>query len=136
MLFKEIQKASLFARKDRSINARYLSSLISEIKQMEKDSLSDVFDIDAASQEILTKYIKNTQKNIELKPDDVSFVQELVLYMSFMPKQLLENELKDIILQFKENGATNIGAVMGSLKKNYNNQFDPKMASRIAKEVL
>lgn len=59
---------------------------------------------------------------------------ELEILESFLPKQLSEDDLKTIILDFKDkNAGANIGQIMGHLSQNYKGQYDGKLASQLAK---
>ena len=141
MLFKKIKEDSLQARRNKEkAKASIYSFLISEIKTIEKnDSKMSNFDIDSVSLTVLKKAIKSVRENIKARPNEESYKNELDLYMSYLPKQLSEDELSEIISRWKiENYPDNpgIGGMMQSLKRVYDGQYDPKVASMIVKKIF
>lgn len=66
--------------------------------------------------------------------------QEIDVIQAFMPKQLSDDEVKNIIQQkISETGAENIrdmGKVMGALKNDYAGQMDMGKAGTLVKEQL
>lgn len=62
---------------------------------------------------------------------------ELDILNSYLPKQLSESELTDIVNDFVSNNeGANMGSIMGYLKNNYGGQYDGKSASTVAKAVV
>jgi uncharacterized protein YqeY len=63
---------------------------------------------------------------------------EYAYLKDYIKKQLSEQEIKDIVmvLMVQSNTPCNIGVIMGHFKTNYPNQYDGKLVSRIAKEML
>lgn len=62
---------------------------------------------------------------------------ELEILNSYLPKQLTEAELGDIVNDYvSANEGANMGAIMGYLKSNYDGQYDGKTASMVVKSVL
>lgn len=63
--------------------------------------------------------------------------QELATIDSFLPKQLSETELEEILTKFKaSNPEANMGLAMKFLKQDYAGQYDGKLASQIAKRTF
>jgi uncharacterized protein YqeY len=53
--------------------------------------------------------------------------------LSFLPQQMSADELKAAVAK---SGAKNIGEAMKYLKANHDGQYDGKLASQVAKEVI
>lgn len=91
-------------------------------------------------QKVITKFAKNAKEMLEYTGDlekrkDITV--EIQLYESYLPKQLTESELRYIITNVHEGmNFQNIGQIMGYLNKTYKGQFDGKLASQIAKEII
>lgn len=61
---------------------------------------------------------------------------ELSILNNYLPKQLSEVELDDIISSYlQENEGVNMGTIMGYLKSNYSGQYDGKVASTVVKRL-
>ena len=140
MLFEQIKKDSLTARKNKEKEkANIYSFLISEIKTIEKNNSNmPNFNIENELMNVLKKAIKGVKENIEAKPDNENYKDELKLYMSYMPKQLTEDELKEIILKWKEDNypdSPDVGGMMKALKRVYDGQYDAKIASSIVRKT-
>jgi len=55
----------------------------------------------------------------------------------FLPSQLAREQIETIITEFsKEDPAANMGSIMKHLQQNYSGQYDGKVASEVAREVL
>lgn len=89
---------------------------------------------------VCKKFVKSIEETIEhMKSRNQleeleKYEQELQVVNSYIPSQLSEDELKDIIYQFtqaQEN--VNIGLVMKHLKQNYDGLYDGRIASQIVK---
>ena len=63
---------------------------------------------------------------------------EYAYLKDYIKQQLSEQEIKDIVfgLMVQSNMPCNIGIVMKHFKDNYSGQYDGKLVSQIAKEVL
>lgn len=60
--------------------------------------------------------------------------REIEILTGFLPKQLTEDELREVIVKFKSvNPDANVGAVMGHLKAEYAGLYDGKKASEFAR---
>jgi len=140
MLFKKIKLDSLTARKNKDKDkSNIYSFLISEIKTIEKNNSNmPNFNIDNIAMDVLKKSIKSVKENIAARPNDIKYQNELDLYMSYMPEQISEDKLRKIIIGWKKDNypdTPNIGGAMKALKRCYDGQYDPKMASSIVREV-
>jgi len=119
------------AIKDREIAAR----------SKDKDGVSDDEII-----EILARMIKQRRDSITAydeggRPELAAIEQaEIDIVTEFLPKQLDEDEIRDvctsIIAELGATGLKDMGRTMGELKKRYAGQMDFSKASRCVKEML
>ena len=79
------------------------------------------------------KFIASNMEVIKFKGGDVVLVEENAILESFLPAQLSEDVLREIIATC---GAINIGEAMQYLKANHAGQYDGKRASVIVREIL
>ena len=96
--------------------------------------------------QLLKKMIKQRSESIEIykknNREDLLKVEEneVSILSNYLPKQLSEEETKNICLEIvKKINAQSIkdmGKVMGELKKNYSDNLDFSKAGAILKEVL
>jgi len=61
---------------------------------------------------------------------------ELAVLDSYLPQQLTEANIRNLIAEIKDMGTTNMGDIMKFFKKNYDGMYDGKMVSELAKEVF
>ena len=63
---------------------------------------------------------------------------EMSVMEDYLPKQLSEQDIRNIITNLKANSNTscNMGIIMKYFKENYSGQYDGKTVSIIAKELL
>jgi uncharacterized protein YqeY len=62
--------------------------------------------------------------------------QEAALLMAYMPAQLSEAEVRQLVRDAIAGGAGNIGAVMGAIMPRVKGRFDGKETNRIVREEL
>lgn len=62
--------------------------------------------------------------------------QEAALLMAYMPAQLSEAEVRQMVRDAVAGGASNIGAVMGAIMPRVKGRFDGKETNRIVREEL
>jgi hypothetical protein len=62
--------------------------------------------------------------------------QEAALLMAYMPAQLSEAEVRQLVRDSIAGGAGNIGAVMGAIMPRVKGRFDGKETNRIVREEL
>lgn len=127
--------------------AKTLSCLRAEItnKQVELNpSGKEVSDADIMS--LIQKSIKQHKDSIKMfeegnRQDLVAKEeQEIEILSEFLPKQLSESELKELISEIISNNglssAKDMGTIMKELKEKYSGQYDGGMASKLSKELL
>lgn len=89
---------------------------------------------------LIKKFIKNLNETLSHRPDDVQALYEKELLQEYLPKQLTQDELfnviEDIIMRESLVGPRSMGAVMKCLKEEFDGQFDAKLASQLSKDLL
>ena len=134
--------------KDRSKISTY-RLILSGIKDLEisNRSVPDKKETkDEDIKKLLKKMIKQRSESIEIykknNREDLLKVEEseVEVLSSYLPKQLNEDEIKNICLDIKNKiGAESIkdmGKIMGELKKNYSDNLDFSKAGKILKNLL
>ena len=143
-LYQQIKTEQLEARKAKiTLTSSLLTTLLGEIQSSTIDttasSSGDFNPSDSEVLKVINKFIKNAKETLKLKPDNVTVSLELKLLETYLPKQLTDDELKqiisDIVSKFHENVQPNgrIGLVMKELKVNYENRYD---ASKVKDIIL
>lgn len=90
---------------------------------------------DEAAQAVLKKTIKGLDELLSFGANEKA-TAERVLLAAYLPKQMNEVELRQVIQRSIEEGASNMGAIMSYLKANYAGQYDGKLASTVAKQLF
>ena len=134
--------------KDRSKISTY-RLILSGIKDLEISNRSSPDKKETKDDDIkklLKKMIKQRSESIEIykknNRDDLLKVEEgeMEVLSSYLPKQLNDDEIKNICLDIKNKvGAETIkdmGKIMGELKKNYSDNLDFSKAGKILKDLL
>jgi uncharacterized protein YqeY len=140
MLFERLQKESLEARKARdTVRAGVLTTAISQVKALAIDDGHRTPN-DADVLKVVRQFLKACEENLALaaqgKMDAARAEQyriEKDVLLSFLPQQMSADELKAAVAK---SGAKNIGEAMKYLKANHDGQYDGKLASQVAKEVI
>ena len=136
-MFEELKKNLLSSRKNgHTIKKNLLSTLIGECS---KDNKSP------SDEQVITTIKSFLKKNKQLQEDckkvdnmnclTTALIEEEIL-VSFMPKQLDEQEIRDIIATRIDNGDNNLGVIMKFFKTHYEGLYDGAIVSRITKELL
>ena len=96
--------------------------------------------------QLLKKMIKQRSESIEIykknNREDLLKVEEneVSILSNYLPKQLSEEETKNVCLEVAKKlnaqSVKDMGKVMGELKKNYSDNLDFSKAGAILKEVL
>ena len=103
---------------------------------------SGQFSIPLTDEQIIGLIIKEYKERQDLlmfyKPTDVKYI-ETTMFLNeleqYMPKQLTEAEVIEIIKKVKGN-ETNMGKIIGLTAKEVGNRFDKKKIAALVKEVL
>ncbi|MDX1532622.1 MAG: GatB/YqeY domain-containing protein [Nitrosopumilaceae archaeon] len=134
-LLSRIKIDQLKARKQKDhFTAKALTTLLGEASPSGNETTND-----DAVVKVVRKFIKNAKEMAKYANayDRYNIDAEIALYETYLPRQLNQFELRDIIKALiLESGADNIGKVMAGLNKKYKGEFDGGLASKIAKEEL
>lgn len=140
MLFEKLQNDSLQARKNKEADrAALLVTVLSQVKTMAiDDGHREPNDQDVIK--VIRSFLKGIHETLELAnkgvisgDEKLKIELEKSILESYLPQQLTADNLKKILT---EAGVKNIGEAMKLLKEKYDGQYDGKMASAVAKEVL
>lgn len=128
-LIKEALKAK---QKERLTALRYLKSLLME----NKTSTKPIEEMD-----VVIKHHKKLVDSLENFPkDNPMYAQtenEITIIAEFLPKQLSEDEVKDLIQKIVSSlDSPNMGAVMKELSPQIKGKFNGKQASDLVKAAL
>ena len=129
------------ARKDRDkLRTVLFTSTLSEIKYKEVELGREVNDAEVI--DVINKAIKRRREaseqmragnRIDLAEKED---QEAALLSKYLPAQLSESEVRELVRGAISGGANNMGAVMGKIMPKLKGAFDGKEANRIVKEEL
>lgn len=122
-----------------------LRMLLSELKNARIDAGSDLDD--AAEQKVLVSYAKKRRESMEAAReggrDDVADREEFEheVTMSYLPAQLSDEELRDIVRRHVEAvggdaGGSNFGEVMKAVMAEVGSGADGKRVSAVVREML
>ena len=141
-LIEEAVKVSMRERNKEKTST--LRMAISELKKEEIDTRKDI--TDEVSIKILQRMIKQRKESMsqfnEAGRDELAKKEELEIKIleEFMPQQLAEHEITEIISKVIENSSASspqdMGKVMGLLKSEFQGNADMGFVSKIVKETL
>jgi uncharacterized protein YqeY len=143
-MLEKIKKQILEARKAKdSVKANVLNTLYSEAKTLAINNGRREPE-DNELQAVLKKFLKGSNETIELKKknsiDCSQDEKEREILESFMPKQLEDNELENIInvyiSQLEDKTKKSMGIIMKRLKEEHDGSYDGKKASSIVNRLL
>lgn len=140
-LYETIKEQQLSARKSKhTLSINCLTTLLGEIQtSVTGGSSAAQFGIlnptDNQVLKVVNKFIKNTKETLKLTPDSSVALFEQNLLETYLPKQLDEDTLKNIIYIVCSDNVVDksnppkglIGIVMKHLSANYENQYDSKV---------
>lgn len=133
---KADMNAARVARHTATVNS--LVTLYSDIERIGKDEQREVTDADSVK--VIKKFIKNAEETLSYLSEEViikEYSTEIALFNKYLPKQLSEVELNDVInAQHAISPFANMGAVMGWLKANHAGLYNGADASKIAKSLF
>jgi len=139
-LLKKIQEDQMIARKERNTEkATALTTLFAEAANVGKNKGNR----DSTDEEVISvakKFISNIEVCLmhTSEPHVISrYEEEISLYEKYLPTQMSELELRQLIKTTIENHEDkSMGKIMGFLKTFYAGRYDGKMASALIKEAL
>ena len=140
-LQQQLRDALNRARKDRE-RARtiVLSSTLSEIRNREIE-LGGVAD-GSVVRDVIARSIRQRREAAEQMRaggrEELALKEEgeATMLTAFLPPQLTEDEIREMIRQLVADGATGVGPVMGKLAPLIRGRFEGREANRIVKEEL
>lgn len=140
-LLQQIKDDQLTARKARDLKlSATLTTLYSEAADVGlNDGKRESTDEEVRA--VLKKFVKNLNEiinNAGVNPDSIEpFVRERMVYESYLPTQMTEDQLTDAIqLIVDELENVSMGVVMGELKKRHDGLYDGKMASTVVRNLI
>ena len=140
MLFERLETETLEARKRKEADkVALLTTVLSQVKTIAiDDGHRQPNDQDVLK--VVRSFLKGVNENLELAAKGVVSADEKTnseyekkILESYLPKQLTADELKKILV---EAGVKNIGEAMKLLKEKHDGQYDGKVASAVAKEII
>jgi hypothetical protein len=134
-LFEKVKQDRMSARKTKNESAiSVLTTLVGELESQSKRVGTDITN-DMVVQ-TCKKFILNNNETLKLSvTTEVSerLTAENAVLSIYLPSQLTEQDLRSIITSLN---TKNLGEIMKHLKDNYSSQYDGKIASSVAKEIL
>jgi uncharacterized protein len=129
------------ARKERDkLRTSVLSTFLSEVRNREIELGSEVADADV--QVLLTTAIKRRREAAEQmragKREELAEKeeQEATMLKAYLPPQLEESEVRDLVRVAIQEGATDLGGVMKVVMPKVKGRFEGKELNRIVREEL
>ena len=145
MILQDIKAASLAARKAHEADAAIsLITLLSEASMIGKND-GGRETTDAETIAVVKKFIKNIDETLKVRKGDqrdpvvVKLTMERLLYNSFLPKQLTEDELKGMLAFIVAKSyptLPTLSDMLKALKFSYDGLYDGGTAAKLAKEIL
>ncbi len=88
-----------------------------------------------ASDETVITILKKLEKSLK-QTNTPESLKELEYIKPYLPVMMDEDKIREIIVQFKNQGLNNMGQMMGEFNKNYKGMADNNLVSKIVKELL
>lgn len=138
MIVDEIQKALMAARKAKSGNVVFISTVFAEIQRKAKDKRMDVAS-DKDSIKTLTDFVNGCEDRKKLIKDEVVRQEidvEIALYKGFIPEapaKLSKEKITEIIQSLADGGMDmkTPKGVMGYMKEHYIDMYDGKLVKEV-----
>ena len=140
----ELKNSMLSSNKDKTSTLRLILAAIKDREIAAREKKQDIDD--AIVLEVLSKMVKQRLESADIykKNNRLELAAkeefEIEVIREFLPKQLTEQEIKDIIGKLVEetnsSSIRDMGKVMGTLKSKYAGQLDFALAGKLLKEHL
>lgn len=140
----ELKNSMLSSNKDKTSTLRLILAAIKDREIVAREKKQDIDD--AIVLEVLSKMVKQRLESADIykKNNRLELAAkeefEIEVIREFLPKQLTEQEIKDIIGKLVEetnsSSIRDMGKVMGALKSKYAGQLDFALAGKLLKEHL
>jgi uncharacterized protein YqeY len=125
-------------RQQEKDRARLLSTILSDVRNKEIEKGHELDDVETV--EVLAKCIKMRGEAAEQMASRPELAErernEVAALQAYMPPQLGEGEIRRVVVEAIEAGASNIGAVMGKVMPQLKGQADGREVNRIVREEL
>lgn len=131
-LTDRINEDFMLAMKNRESEKKTLLGVVKGEIQNAKSK--DGFDPEKTALSIVKKMQKSLKESAE--SGDTQAEMELSYLSPYLPKLMDESEVRSIVSDIIESGATNIGQVMGAFNKSHAGQADNKVVSAVARDLL
>jgi uncharacterized protein YqeY len=89
----------------------------------------------ATTDESVLVIVKKMEKSLKTTNTPESLV-ELEFLEPYLPTLMGEDKIREILTEYKNNGLSNVGQMMGEFNKSFKGLADNKLVSNIVKEVL
>lgn len=125
-----------FARRNANTEVvTVLSTLIGEIENAL--SRKQGLDSDEVSLSIVKKFVQSNNEVILVSESARDkLIAENVIYEKYIPVQLNEVKISEVIYEVIKDGKITLGQIMTHFKANYNGFYDGAVVSKITKEIL
>ena len=140
----ELKISMLSSNKDKTSTLRLILAAIKDREIAAREKKQDIDD--AIVMDVLSKMVKQRLESADIykKNNRLELAAkeefEIEVIREFLPKQLTEQEIKEIILKLIEetnsSSIRDMGNIMGTLKSKYAGQLDFALAGKILKEHL
>ena len=140
----ELKISMLSSNKDKTSTLRLILAAIKDREIAAREKKQDIDD--AIVMEVLSKMVKQRLESADIykKNNRLELAAkeefEIEIIREFLPKQLTEQEIKEIILKLIEetnsSSIRDMGNIMGTLKSKYAGQLDFALAGKLLKEHL
>lgn len=140
----ELKNSMLSSNKDKTSTLRLILAAIKDREIVAREKKQDIDD--AIVMDILSKMVKQRLESADIYKKnnrlELAAKEELEIEVirEFLPKQLTEQEIKEIILKLIEetnsSSIRDMGNIMGTLKSKYAGQLDFALAGKLLKEHL
>lgn len=140
----ELKISMLSSNKDKTSTLRLILAAIKDREIAAREKNQDIDD--ATVMDVLSKMVKQRLESADIYKKnnrlELAAKEELEIEVirEFLPKQLTEQEIKEIILKLIEetnsSSIRDMGNIMGTLKSKYAGQLDFALAGKLLKEHL
>ena len=140
----ELKNSMLSSNKDKTSTLRLILAAIKDREIAAREKKQDIDD--AIVMDVLSKMVKQRLESADIYKKnnrlELAAKEELEIEVirEFLPKQLTEQEIKEIIGKLVEetnsSSIRDMGKVMGALKSKYAGQLDFALAGKLLKEHL
>lgn len=142
-LFQQIRADQITARKNKSLSASVLTTLLGEAGTIGKNA-GNREPTDDEVMQVVKKFIKNINETVDILSKEHfanaerigDLTDEKNVLLKYLPTQLSADQLDDAIKTIKvEMKTDNVGLIMKSLQSRYGGLFDGRVASQRIREL-